>query len=271
MVSQAWKLLPPDERAPWDEMARRDKARFDLEKTWYKGPWKVPILKDPKAPRRPYSAFLSFSNDKRDLVKKENEGLSTTKISAILSQMWKDAGAVERANYAKAAREDGARYKREMEAYHAEASFERKEREEFAVKAVAGAELVSTDAVVDTEVKILASDQEADIVSFNDADEMWEPLPLSASLPKSATPSNSRTLLTVRMMTGPPPLRPRPRQLFRHLPATTAMQVPSMHAAFPFYSGPPNRQRHIAWAQQQQQQQQLAMSYNAMSGTFVTG
>ena len=43
MVSKAWKTLPEEEREKWEEMARKDKARYETEKSLYKGPWKVPI------------------------------------------------------------------------------------------------------------------------------------------------------------------------------------------------------------------------------------
>jgi HMG (high mobility group) box len=43
MVSQAWKSLKDDEREYWEDLARRDRARYDLEKEMYRGPWKIPV------------------------------------------------------------------------------------------------------------------------------------------------------------------------------------------------------------------------------------
>jgi hypothetical protein len=95
MVSHAWKGLPHEEREEWEEIARRDKARYEMEKTMYSGPWKVPATKrpqkDPNAPKRPMSAFLSFSNSKRGKVKKDHSAIGNAEVSRILSQMWKDA------------------------------------------------------------------------------------------------------------------------------------------------------------------------------------
>ena len=97
MVSQAWKKLPVDEREQWEEMARQDKARYEMEKSMYTGPWKVPatkrVSKDPKAPKRPMSAFLSFSNSKRAYVKNKHKDAKNAEVSRILAQMWKDADA----------------------------------------------------------------------------------------------------------------------------------------------------------------------------------
>lgn len=95
MVSKAWKALSQDERDQWEERASQDKARYEVEKTMYTGPWKVPAkkrtAKDPNAPKRPMSAFLSFSHAKRSEVKDSNPTKSNAEISRVLAQMWKEA------------------------------------------------------------------------------------------------------------------------------------------------------------------------------------
>jgi hypothetical protein len=100
MVSQAWKELSHDEREVFEDMARRDKARYEVEKATYAGPWKVPAKqrsqKDPNAPKRPMSAFLSFANTKRTQVKAENPDVANADISRIFAQMWKDESDEER-------------------------------------------------------------------------------------------------------------------------------------------------------------------------------
>jgi len=95
MVSVAWKALSEEEREKWEVMARQDKARYEMEKSMYTGPWKVPatkrVSKDPKAPKRPMSAFLSFSNSQRAQVKNKHKDAKNAEVSRILAQMWKDA------------------------------------------------------------------------------------------------------------------------------------------------------------------------------------
>ena len=85
MVSQAWKDLSSEEREKWEEMARKDKARYEMEKSMYTGPWKVPAKKrsqkDPNAPKRPMSAFLSFSNSKRSYVKDKHPDIGNAEVS----------------------------------------------------------------------------------------------------------------------------------------------------------------------------------------------
>lgn len=103
MVSQAWKALLEEEREKWEVLAREDKARYEMEKSMYTGPWKVPatkrVSKDPKAPKRPMSAFLSFSNSKRAYVKDTHKDAKNAEVSRILAQKWKDTDAEEKKTF----------------------------------------------------------------------------------------------------------------------------------------------------------------------------
>jgi hypothetical protein len=100
MVSESWKNLSAEDREVWEEKARSDKARYEVEKQTYNGPWKVAAdkrsPKDPNAPKRPMSAFLSFSNSKRSAVKRQNPTVTNAEVSRILSRMWKNAPEDER-------------------------------------------------------------------------------------------------------------------------------------------------------------------------------
>ena len=42
MVADAWRNTGPDERAVYVDMAEKDKARYEVEKSLYKGNWTVP-------------------------------------------------------------------------------------------------------------------------------------------------------------------------------------------------------------------------------------
>lgn len=114
VVSESWRNLPPTERKVWEEKARLDKERYELEKSRYKGPWKVRA--PPKArtstttttassssssttttrqqgapPKKPLSAYLSFSNKNRLLVRQKYPNASNGQISRILASMWREA------------------------------------------------------------------------------------------------------------------------------------------------------------------------------------
>eukprot|EP00978_Attheya_sp_CCMP212_P037738 scaffold180789_cov71-Attheya_sp.AAC.2 len=118
LVSIEWKGLNKEERATWEEMARQDKERFEREKLTYNGPWKVPIRKkDASTPKRPMSAFLDFSNENRKLAQLSNPHLKGRVISKILSNMWKEAQAEERALFMDRERELLKTYKAKMKAW----------------------------------------------------------------------------------------------------------------------------------------------------------
>lgn len=70
------------------------------EKASYTGPWQVPwkrAKKDPSAPKRPMSAFLYFSQEKRRIVKAEHPSLRNTEISRRLGELWREASEEEKA------------------------------------------------------------------------------------------------------------------------------------------------------------------------------
>lgn len=99
IISEEWRTMKADERAKWDEKARLDRERYEVEKSMYKGPWKVPASKkskvkarrtDSDAPKRPMSSFLSYSNSKRAALRKANPRLTNGDMSKMLSKMWRE-------------------------------------------------------------------------------------------------------------------------------------------------------------------------------------
>lgn len=141
MVSEAWKGLPADEREYWDDMARRDKERYEVEKSLYDGPWKVPAQKaskDPNAPKRPMSAFLSYSNSKRSSVKRQNQGLTNAEVSRVLAAMWKNAQVDEKQVYIDEEFKLRQKYKLDISEWRAneekEKEVQRKHREDMALR-----------------------------------------------------------------------------------------------------------------------------------------
>jgi hypothetical protein len=94
LVSQAWRALGTTERERFEAMAQKDKERYNIEKKNYVPPPGMAVTtkrkKDPDAPKRPMSAYLSYANKLRGKVKGENPDCSNGEISKILSGMWKE-------------------------------------------------------------------------------------------------------------------------------------------------------------------------------------
>ena len=136
-------LSKPEERQVWEDIATKDKARYEAERQAYKGPWKVPANKrtpkDPNAPRRPASAFLSYSNRRRAALKRQHPDATNADLSKMLSKSWKELPPDEKSVYVEAELELRAKYKVEMATWRKkvaeEKKAERKEREAMAMQA----------------------------------------------------------------------------------------------------------------------------------------
>lgn len=89
--------MSPEERKKWDEKAESDKARYEVEKAIYSGPWSLQqagrrCKKDKTAPKRPMSAYLDYSKTLRSEVIRSNPQVRDNKeISKILGDMWRSA------------------------------------------------------------------------------------------------------------------------------------------------------------------------------------
>jgi hypothetical protein len=138
MVSKAWRSLSPDEREVYEEMSRKDKARYEVEKTMYKGAWTVPIgykrPKDATAPKRPMPAFFAFSNKRRAMVKAQIPDASNAQVSKALSQMWKEAPYVLREQYKHEEAELGRKYKVDIAEWRRNEDEAMKRRQESAMR-----------------------------------------------------------------------------------------------------------------------------------------
>lgn len=118
MVSKSWKLLDKNEKTQWEEMARIDKERYEREKALYTGPWKVPDIKYPDAPKKPMSAFLAFGNERRKAIAEANPLMSNAEISSQLSKLWRECPADVKQSYRdreKRERESFKKYRAEWE------------------------------------------------------------------------------------------------------------------------------------------------------------
>lgn len=96
-LSAMWKEISPEERQKWEEKAKIDRERYDVEKSIYDGPWDTQdehkrCKKDESAPKRPMSAYLDYSKTLRTQVIRDNPHVKDNKeISKILGKMWNTA------------------------------------------------------------------------------------------------------------------------------------------------------------------------------------
>ncbi|KAL7572111.1 hypothetical protein ACA910_001748 [Epithemia clementina (nom. ined.)] len=114
IVAKQWSELSARERAFWDEEARNDKVRFVREKAEFKGVLTAPkrrARKPKDAPKRPMSAFLKFSQTRRNMVRTANPELNNTDVSRLLGEIWRNASPAEQRPYVEQEKRERAQYK----------------------------------------------------------------------------------------------------------------------------------------------------------------
>ncbi|KAL1766983.1 high mobility group protein B1 [Sigmodon hispidus] len=102
--SEMWETMSSKEKGKFEDMAKADKARYEREIKTYippKGETKKKF-KDPKAPKRPPSAFL-FCSEYLPKIKGEHPGLSIGDVAKKLGEMWNNTAADDKQPYEKKA------------------------------------------------------------------------------------------------------------------------------------------------------------------------
>lgn len=144
--------MSAEEREIWDEKARKDRTRYEAEVMSYKGPWKVLAKREKKphdAPKRPMSAFLSFSNKRRSGVMKKNPSLNQAEISSLLSKMWNEASPELREEHIKKEHQARLLYKKDIAAWRErDKELKLKERSDREAQAMERAESTASANVV---------------------------------------------------------------------------------------------------------------------------
>lgn len=128
-----WKLLSPEDRRYWDDVAAKDKQRYLAEKASYVGPWQVPYKrakKDPSAPKRPMSAFLHFTKGRRSQIKSKNPDMKNTEVSKILGELWRKCTEEERKPYVETEKVERGKYKIAMSKWKEEQEERQKKESE---------------------------------------------------------------------------------------------------------------------------------------------
>ena len=134
IIAEKWSAMTDEEKAPYRKLAEDDKVRYNQEISNYDGPLHIPVTRkrghqirapvgerrgvDGKgAPKRAMSAFLYFSNSKRQEMQRDNPDMKITAISAKLGEIWREMTDEEKEPYVKKSKEDRDRYHKEQEVF----------------------------------------------------------------------------------------------------------------------------------------------------------
>ncbi|XP_036360879.1 glutamic acid-rich protein isoform X2 [Octopus sinensis] len=109
----------PMEKKLFEEMAQKDKIRYDNEMANYVPPpgeikRKRKQVKDPNAPKRCLSAFFIFCKDHRAKLIEEKPELKVSEVATLLGKMWKLSTPEVKKSYEERAAQDRKRYEKEM-------------------------------------------------------------------------------------------------------------------------------------------------------------
>jgi len=117
-----WKVMDTTDKRPFEEMAARDKMRWEEEmKHWTpvdgrKGK-KQKRKKDPNAPKRPQTAFFLFCADHREALRQQFPELRIGDIAKKLGEKWSKCEPDRKKEYEVTANDQKEEYKQKMEAY----------------------------------------------------------------------------------------------------------------------------------------------------------
>jgi len=119
--AEKWKAMVGKEKKRFEDMAEKDKQRYELEmKTYQPGKGgakagKRKRTKDPNAPKRSLSGFFFFCHDERSKVKAIHPSYGVGDIAKELGKRWEVCP--NKPKYEAMAAKDKSRYEKEMADY----------------------------------------------------------------------------------------------------------------------------------------------------------
>ena len=128
-VAEMWKSMSDEDKHQFDARVEQDKKRYAREMDAYEPPEhqdvgspKKRTKKDPNAPKGATSAYIFFSNTKRQEVREANPEIAgeVTQIAKKLGEMWKSLSDEDKEPYVQMAEKDKARYAEEKASYEAD-------------------------------------------------------------------------------------------------------------------------------------------------------
>jgi len=134
LTGQRWKEIDPETKLEYEQMAARDKERYDREMKDYTPPSddsdedldeaptkgkKKRKKKDPNAPKGPLSAYIMFSQSERESIVKENPEMKATEIMRESGKRWAALDEASKKKWNEQAAEAKAAHKIAMKEYEA--------------------------------------------------------------------------------------------------------------------------------------------------------
>mmetsp|Transcript_2189 Transcript_2189/g.3377 ORF Transcript_2189/g.3377 Transcript_2189/m.3377 type:complete len:181 (+) Transcript_2189:64-606(+) len=123
LIADKWKIMTPEEKAPYEAQALQDKQRYKDEMVGYVRPPELDNIKrkrakkDPNAPKGALSSYIIFSNVARNEIKAENPETPVTEVMRIIGERWRAMSAEDKLPFEEMSARDKMRYESEMSAF----------------------------------------------------------------------------------------------------------------------------------------------------------
>jgi len=135
LIAKKYKELDAEEREVYEDLARKDKKRYEKEMENYSPPKddrslkgnKKKQKKDPNAPKKPLNAYNYFCQANRPKILEKNPNASFSEVSKMQSEAYKKLSSEQMKKYEAKAKADKDRYQKQMKTYNAKNSATPKE------------------------------------------------------------------------------------------------------------------------------------------------
>lgn len=112
-LTEMWKALTDEDKKTYEDMAAKDKARYQAEME-AKGLAKPKPVVDETLPKKPLSSFFLFSAEAREKIKKEDADIKQTDILKKIGAQWKELEPAEKKKWEDKSKADKERYEAAM-------------------------------------------------------------------------------------------------------------------------------------------------------------
>ncbi|EDQ85246.1 uncharacterized protein MONBRDRAFT_34324 [Monosiga brevicollis MX1] len=125
LIGAAWREMSDAAKKPYEEMARRDKQRYQHQMATYVPPPTRELgkrgkrRKDPDAPKKPLTAYFLYAADRRAALRAQNRNATVADIAKIIGAEWKDLSDAVKKPYQDRADRLKSQYQKEVELYKA--------------------------------------------------------------------------------------------------------------------------------------------------------
>jgi hypothetical protein len=116
LCAEKWKCMTSQQKERFNDMAAKDKLRYEEEMSNYPSEKGEKRKKDPNAPKRSLSAFFFFNKEERDKIKESSPQLSLGEMAKELGRRWQKC--TNKGKFEALAKTDKVRYENEMTVYN---------------------------------------------------------------------------------------------------------------------------------------------------------